>query len=57
MQLHGVLRLTNCVIINEEKCSIADKKKRLPKLDKITNNVKSTKEEYDKPYICLLSIR
>ena len=40
------------VIINEEKCSLADVKKAIAKVGHDTDSVKSTKEDYDNLHSC-----
>ena len=40
------------VIINEEKCSMADVKKAIAKVGHDTDSVKSTKEDYDNLHSC-----
>lgn len=40
------------LIINEEKCSLADVKKAIAKVGHDTDSVKSTKEDYDNLHSC-----
>ncbi|PKB16006.1 heavy-metal-associated domain-containing protein [Flavobacterium sp. 5] len=40
------------VIINEEKCSMADVKKAIAKVGHDTDGMKATKEDYDKLHSC-----
>jgi mercuric ion binding protein len=40
------------VVINEEKCSMADVKKAIAKIGHDTDEVKSTNEDYDKLHSC-----
>lgn len=40
------------VIINEQKCSIADVKKAIAKVGHDTDSIKSTKEDYDNLHSC-----
>jgi mercuric ion binding protein len=40
------------VVINEEKCSMADVKKAIAKIGHDTDAVKATKEDYDKLHSC-----
>ncbi|WP_424320174.1 heavy-metal-associated domain-containing protein [Flavobacterium aquariorum] len=40
------------LIINEEKCSLADVKKAIAKVGHDTDSVKSTKEDYDNLHYC-----